>query len=143
MKYESSGDDWHLSVSDDGIGRVRQDGQAAPTGLGTSIVEALVQQLGARLEQSGGSNGMTVSVILQAPAPATQHDPALEWSSGSFGEANPAGCAFAHPPSLRPTELFRFEAVDQVPTQTGLARPRERPDQCLRYAMRRSPPLWL
>ena len=114
-----------------------------PPASAPALSKRLVQQLGARLEQSGGSNGMTVSVILQAPAPATQNDPALEWSSGSFGEANPAGCAFAHPPSLRPTELFRFEAVDQVPTQTGLARPRERPDQCLDSAMRRSPPLWL
>jgi two-component sensor histidine kinase len=78
VKYESSGDDWHLSVSDDGIGPVRQDGQAAPAGLGTSIVEALAHQLGARLQHSGGSNGMTVSIILAAARPGDPKRPAIE-----------------------------------------------------------------
>jgi chemotaxis protein methyltransferase CheR len=57
-----AGTNWKLSVSDNGIGR--PDGAIAQPkpGLGTSIITALVQQLGAKLETSDGQKGMTVSV---------------------------------------------------------------------------------
>ncbi|MEJ0097295.1 MAG: histidine kinase dimerization/phosphoacceptor domain -containing protein [Bauldia sp.] len=71
IRYASSGDDWRLSVSDNGVGRDRRDGQAPPTGLGTSIVEALVNQLDARLEASSGPDGTAVAVVHGA-APASE-----------------------------------------------------------------------
>ena len=62
VKYDASGSDWRLSVSDDGVGRVSDDGRPATTGLGTSIVEALAHQLDARVEISSGPQGTIVSV---------------------------------------------------------------------------------
>ena len=50
VKYDASGSDWRLSVSDDGAGRLSRDGQPLSNGLGTSIVEALGHQLDARVE---------------------------------------------------------------------------------------------
>jgi PAS domain S-box-containing protein len=66
VRYDATGSEWRLSVSDDGIGRAGQDGQPASTGLGTSIVEALAHQLDARVEISSGTLGTTVSVIHDA-----------------------------------------------------------------------------
>jgi two-component sensor histidine kinase len=65
VAYEIAGIDWKLSVSDNGIG-VSED-QAGPLGhersdFGTSIVKALTQQLGARVEVLTGPTGTTVSV---------------------------------------------------------------------------------
>jgi two-component sensor histidine kinase len=50
-----------LSVSDNGIGTPETMSEAAP-GLGTSIVEALANQLEATVETEGGYPGTTVSV---------------------------------------------------------------------------------
>jgi chemotaxis protein methyltransferase CheR len=61
--YDAVGSEWKLSVSDDGAGRDSREGQPAPTGLGTSIVEALAHQLGARVDISSGPDGTSVSVI--------------------------------------------------------------------------------
>jgi PAS domain S-box-containing protein len=62
--YGATGSGWNLSVSDDGVGRVSEDGHLASTpGLGTSIVEALAHQLDARVEISTGPQGTTVSVV--------------------------------------------------------------------------------
>jgi two-component sensor histidine kinase len=63
VKYDVSGPEWRLSVSDDGVGRVGEDGQPAATGLGSSIVEALAHQLDARLEISSGPQGTIVSIV--------------------------------------------------------------------------------
>jgi len=65
--YAATGDVWRLSVADNGVGRDHGDGQP-PSGLGTSIVEALARQLDARLEVSSSSAGMTVAVIHDAAA---------------------------------------------------------------------------
>ena len=62
VRYDASGSDWRLSVSDDGVGRLSRDGQPASTGLGTSIVEALAHQLDARVGISSGADGTIVSV---------------------------------------------------------------------------------
>ena len=62
VRYNATGSEWRLSVSDDGVGRIGQDGDAASAGLGTSIVEALVHQLDARVAISSGPDGTTVSV---------------------------------------------------------------------------------
>jgi len=63
VSYDATGEDWRLSVSDDGVGRMNYEGQPASAGLGTSIVEALAHQLDARVEISSGPQGTTVSAI--------------------------------------------------------------------------------
>ena len=62
VAYDVSGTDWKLSIADNGIGK--PDGVFAQpkTGLGTGIVKALAQQLGAKVETLVGPEGTTVSV---------------------------------------------------------------------------------
>jgi chemotaxis protein methyltransferase CheR len=80
VTYEMAGANWKLSIADNGIGVV-EDG-AAPSkpkksGLGTSIVKALAQQLDARVEITSGPTGMTVSlahgIIATGVMPAKKH----------------------------------------------------------------------
>jgi two-component sensor histidine kinase len=61
--YDVDGADWRLSVSDNGVGLQRHGSGHRPTGLGTSIVEALAHQLKARVEIAGRSPGMIVSIV--------------------------------------------------------------------------------
>jgi chemotaxis protein methyltransferase CheR len=63
VKYDVSGLEWRLSVSDDGVGRAGRDSQPVAAGLGTSIVEALAHQLDARVEISSGPQGCVVAVV--------------------------------------------------------------------------------
>jgi two-component sensor histidine kinase len=62
VNYETSGTNWRLVVSDNGVGR-RVDGNA-PTkrGLGTSLVTALAQQLEAQVETINRPTGTKVSI---------------------------------------------------------------------------------
>ena len=60
--YDAAGTNWKLSVTDNGIGRPDGVFAQAKTGLGTSIVKALAQQLGAQVETSADPKGTTVSV---------------------------------------------------------------------------------
>jgi hypothetical protein len=62
ITYEVDGTNWKLSVADNGVGK--PDGVFAQpeTGLGTGIVQALAQQLGARVETLAGSDGTIVSI---------------------------------------------------------------------------------
>jgi chemotaxis protein methyltransferase CheR len=62
VAYDVAGTNWKLSVSDNGIGK--RDGVFAQpkNGLGTGIVKALAQQLGAQVETLVGPAGTTVSV---------------------------------------------------------------------------------
>ncbi|RYF94393.1 MAG: PAS domain-containing protein [Caulobacteraceae bacterium] len=66
VRYESLGEDWKLTVSDNGVGKSPAPAtgtvQGAVGGLGTVIVQALVKQLDARLEADSDSGGMTVTV---------------------------------------------------------------------------------
>jgi chemotaxis protein methyltransferase CheR len=64
VAYDVAGTNWKLSVSDNGIGK-RDDVFAQPkNGLGTSIVKALAQQLGAQVETLVGPAGTkTVSPL--------------------------------------------------------------------------------
>jgi chemotaxis protein methyltransferase CheR len=62
VRYEADGAEWTLSVSDNGVGRPSR-GNAAKGGLGTSLVKALAQQLGAQIETTGGPPGMSVSIV--------------------------------------------------------------------------------
>ena len=62
VSYEVSGTNWKLSVADNGIGWPEGLFAQARTGLGTGIVQALAQQLGAKVETAGGPDGTTVSI---------------------------------------------------------------------------------
>lgn len=60
---------WTLSVSDDGVGRPAPS-PSVRVGLGTSVVEALAQQLGARVVLEDARPGARISVVREAPAVA-------------------------------------------------------------------------
>ena len=75
VDYQSRGEDWKLSVSDDGVGTPEKMADAKP-GLGTSIVEALANQLAATVETEGGHPGTIVSVVHTAAMGADDADPA-------------------------------------------------------------------
>jgi two-component sensor histidine kinase len=62
VTYDTAGTNWKLSVTDNGIGRPDGVFAQAKTGLGTSIVKALAQQLDAQVETLAGPKGTTVSV---------------------------------------------------------------------------------
>ena len=63
VRYQVDEADWHLSVSDNGAGLPQDGGRRGQTGLGTTIVEALAQQLKATVEITSQSPGMTVSIV--------------------------------------------------------------------------------
>jgi two-component sensor histidine kinase len=60
--FDVAGTNWKLSVADNGIGAPVGVFAQAKAGLGTSIVNALAQQLEARVEVLSGPQGTTVSV---------------------------------------------------------------------------------
>jgi two-component sensor histidine kinase len=62
VAYDTSGTDWRLSVSDNGIGRPNGIFAQGKTGLGTGIIKALAQQLDAKLVTVSGLTGTTVSI---------------------------------------------------------------------------------
>jgi two-component sensor histidine kinase len=62
VTHDTAGTNWKLSVTDNGIGRPDGVFAQAKTGLGTSIVKALAQQLDAQVEILAGPEGTTVSV---------------------------------------------------------------------------------
>jgi two-component sensor histidine kinase len=70
--YDVAGTNWKLSVADNGIGRPDGVFAQVKTGLGTSIVKALAQQLGAQVEILAGPQGTTVSVTRATFATKTQ-----------------------------------------------------------------------
>jgi chemotaxis protein methyltransferase CheR len=61
VTYEADGSDWKLTVSDNGVGKSAGDAPASG-GLGTSIVNALVNQLDAQIEVASSAAGMSVSI---------------------------------------------------------------------------------
>jgi len=60
--YEADGENWKLSISDNGNGMPDRKGNTEKTGLGTSLVKALAQQLEAQVDIVSGSKGTTVSI---------------------------------------------------------------------------------
>ena len=62
VRYEVNVADWKLSVSDDGIGRVKGRGPPAKGGPGTCLVKALAHQRDAKVETTSGPAGMKVLV---------------------------------------------------------------------------------
>lgn len=61
VAYTADGPDWLLSVSDNGVGFPKDPG-SAPAGLGTSIVQALAQQLRADVRVVGANPGTRVEI---------------------------------------------------------------------------------
>jgi two-component sensor histidine kinase len=59
--YEVKGDDWKLSVSDNGSG-IPANLSKKQTGLGTTLVKALAQQLEGKVETSTSGAGTTITV---------------------------------------------------------------------------------
>jgi two-component sensor histidine kinase len=66
VDYESHGDGWTLSVSDNGVGLRPRSSATTPAGLGSSVVEALARQLHARVETVSDGQGTSVSIRRQA-----------------------------------------------------------------------------
>ena len=62
VAYEVAGTNWKLSVADNGIGKPEGVFAQAKTGLGTGIVKAIAQQLGAEVETLAGPDGTTVAI---------------------------------------------------------------------------------
>jgi two-component system, sensor histidine kinase PdtaS len=69
--YQSSPPIWKLSVADDGVG-MPTGSAPAKSGLGTSIVEALAHQLGARVQVTPADPGIVVSIVHDKTAVATE-----------------------------------------------------------------------
>ena len=61
VDYSSRGPNWTLSVTDDGVGMPHAS-EAAKPGLGTSIVQALANQLSANVKLAKGNPGTKVMV---------------------------------------------------------------------------------
>jgi len=59
--YRSRGNDWTLTVTDDGVG-MPTGALPAKAGLGTSIVQALAKQLGAEVNVTDAKPGTSVSI---------------------------------------------------------------------------------
>ena len=66
VDYRSDGPEWTLSVADNGVGMSR-DPASSKSGLGTSIVSALAQQLKAGVQVSEDAPGHKVSIVHPAP----------------------------------------------------------------------------
>jgi len=62
VDYRVLEDGWRLSVKDDGVG-LPSEPDSVHLGLGTSIVESLARQLGARVEVDEAAPGHSVSII--------------------------------------------------------------------------------
>jgi PAS domain S-box-containing protein len=64
VSFEMSGSNWKLNVSDDGVGySVSQSLPRSGSGLGTNLVKALAQQLGALVEITSGAMGTSISIL--------------------------------------------------------------------------------
>jgi chemotaxis protein methyltransferase CheR len=69
VTYDLAEPNWRLMVADNGIGRPEGRMDETNPGLGTTIIEALAKQLGARVEVLMDPHGTTVS-ITHAPFPS-------------------------------------------------------------------------
>ena len=60
VRLDANGSDWRLAVSDNGVGRPKDT--PIKGGLGTSLVNALAQQLNAKVESTSSDRGLTVTI---------------------------------------------------------------------------------
>jgi chemotaxis protein methyltransferase CheR len=68
VSYHSDGADWILAVSDNGVGKPDATAIPAKGGLGTAILNALAQQLDAKVEVASSPSGVRVSLTHAALA---------------------------------------------------------------------------
>ncbi len=73
--YHSEGNDWRLSVTDDGVGMPTHKDNARP-GLGTSIIKALSAQLRASITIEDADPGTVISLVHTQAAKAPPLGPA-------------------------------------------------------------------
>ena len=66
VDYRSDGPEWTLSVADNGVG-MPKDPASSKSGLGTSIVSALAEQLKAGVQVSENAPGHKVSIVHPPP----------------------------------------------------------------------------
>jgi two-component system, sensor histidine kinase PdtaS len=76
VSYTGHGEDWVLTVRDDGVGMPAASKQAKP-GLGTGIVEALAGQLEADIVVSSGDPGTLITITHGADRPPKVPPPKL------------------------------------------------------------------
>jgi two-component sensor histidine kinase len=62
VDYRAHGDGWTLMVCDDGVGKAANPNAGKP-GLGTGIVQALANQLGAVIDIAEGNPGLRISIV--------------------------------------------------------------------------------
>lgn len=62
VSYKVAGNDWKLTVSDNGVGKPDVSASATKPGLGTSLVKALTRQLDALVDIASNARGTAVSV---------------------------------------------------------------------------------
>jgi two-component sensor histidine kinase len=75
VDYRSNGGNWALSVEDDGVGMPK--GASAPKpGLGTGIVDALTNQMGAEIRVTNAAPGTAVAIVHDASVTARKGIPA-------------------------------------------------------------------
>jgi chemotaxis protein methyltransferase CheR len=72
VAYDMAGQDWKLSVCDNGGGKPKDGVAKEKPGLGTGIIKALSQQLDAVVETVAGPEGTTVSITHATIAKAVQ-----------------------------------------------------------------------
>jgi two-component sensor histidine kinase len=69
VAYDVDGTNWKLSVADNGVGKPDGVFAQTKTGLGTSIIKALAQNLNANVETLAGPDGTIVSITHATFAP--------------------------------------------------------------------------
>lgn len=72
--YARDDEGWQLSVSDNGVGESVQAAPAGRRGLGTSIVEALAHQLGAKVGREASGSGYSVSITRKRVTPPVKRE---------------------------------------------------------------------
>jgi two-component sensor histidine kinase len=66
VTYEVDGSDWKLTIRDNGVGKMADEAPRTGGGLGTTIVKALAQQLGASVETQSSEAGLEVAIATAA-----------------------------------------------------------------------------
>ena len=70
VAYDTSGSGWTLSIADNGVGKPHEGAADAKSGLGTSIVQALANELDAKVEMASDQYGTTVSISHASSTPS-------------------------------------------------------------------------
>jgi chemotaxis protein methyltransferase CheR len=62
VTHRAEGEGWVLAVSDNGVGKPAGEHEPASSGVGATIVEALVKQLDGRMQTSSDRHGRSVTI---------------------------------------------------------------------------------